>query len=137
MYTKEREKKEIGKISMDDGYSRLLILAGVLLGSSEKFMKRLGIFKKGVIINVLALTMYYGMEIWLIPVTTMLNVNNPFSAEMLIRMLGFATGLFIAVVGSWLIYHAAKSLNDLYSRFDSSSSPMARMTKNSIKPMII
>ena len=72
-----------------------LILAGVLLGSSEKFMKRLGIFKKGVIINVLALTMYYGMEIWLIPVTTVLNVNNPFSAEMLIRMLGFATGLFI------------------------------------------
>lgn len=62
-----------------------LILAGVLLGSSEKFMKRLGIFKKGVIINVLALTMYYGMEIWLIPVTTVLNVNNPFSAEMLIR----------------------------------------------------
>ena len=55
-----------------------LILAGVLLGSSEKFMKRLGIFKKGVIINVLALTMYYGMEIWLIPVTTVLNVNNPF-----------------------------------------------------------
>lgn len=51
--------------------------------------------------------MYYGMEIWLIPVTTVLNVNNPFSAEMLIRMLGFATGLFIAVVGSWLIYHAA------------------------------
>ena len=31
MYTKEREKKEIEKISMDDGYSRLLILAGVLL----------------------------------------------------------------------------------------------------------
>ena len=59
-----------------------LILAGVLLGSSEKFMKRLGIFKKGVIINVLALTMYY-------------------------------------VVGSWLIYHAAKSLNDkrLYTVF--------------------
>lgn len=82
-------------------------------------MKRLGIFKKGVIINVLALTMYYGMEIWLIPVTTVLNVNNPFSAEMLIRMLGFATGLFIAVVGSWLIYHAAKSLNDkrLYTVF--------------------
>lgn len=44
--------------------------------------------------------MYYGMEIWLIPVTTVLNVNNPFSAEMLIRMLGFATGLFIAVVGA-------------------------------------
>ena len=58
-----------------------LILAGVLLGSSEKFMKRLGIFKKGVIINVLALTMYYGMEIWLIPVTTVLNVNNPFSIK--------------------------------------------------------
>ena len=96
-----------------------LILAGALLGSSEKFMKRLGIFKKGVIINVLALTMYYGMEIWLIPVTTVLNVNNPFSAEMLIRMLGFAAGLFIAVVGSWLIYHAAKSLNDkrLYTVF--------------------
>ena len=38
---------------------------------------------------------------------------------MLIRMLGFATGLFIAVVGSWLIYHAAKSLNDkrLYTVF--------------------
>ena len=79
----------------DRALAAFRILAGVLLGSSEKFMKRLGIFKKGVIINVLALTMYYGMEIWLIPVTTVLNVNNPFSAEMLIRMLGFATGLFI------------------------------------------
>src|SRR4051812_10359420 len=32
---------------------------------------------------------------------------------------------------------AAKSLKDLYSRFDSSSSPIARMTKKSIKPMIM
>lgn len=31
----------------------------------------------------------------------------------------------------------AKSLNDLYLRFDSSSSPIARITKKSMKPMIM
>ena len=52
------------------------------------------------------------MEIWLIPVTTVLNVNDVFSLNMLIRMLGFVGGLCIAITSSWLIYHAAKSLND-------------------------
>lgn len=31
---------------------------------------------------------------------------------------------------------AEKSMNDLYSRLDSSSSPMARITKNSTMPMM-
>lgn len=89
-----------------------LILVSVLLGSSSKFSRRKKIFGKGVMGIVLSLSMYYGMEIWLIPVTTVINVNDVWSLDMLIRMLGFAGGLFIAVVSSMLIYHAAKSLND-------------------------
>lgn len=89
-----------------------LILISILLGSSSKIIKRKNIFRKGVLGIVISLTMYYGMEIWLIPITTVLNVNDVFSLNMLIRMLGFVGGLCIAITSSWLIYHAAKSLND-------------------------
>ena len=89
-----------------------IVLAQLLLSSREKMEKRWKIFQKAVAVNVLAVTLYYGMEIWLIPVTTVLNVSDIVSVEMLIRMLGFASGLFFGGLSSWLIYHAAKSLND-------------------------
>ena len=94
-------------------------LVGVLLGSQEKFSKRARFFGTAVMVLVIALSVYYGMEIWLIPVTTILNVEEILSVDMVVRMLGFLVGLGIAVVGSWLIYHAAKSLNDrrLYTVF--------------------
>ena len=94
-------------------------LVTVLLGSQERFSKKEKLFGMGVMILVIALSVYYGMEIWLIPVTTILNVDEVLSLDMLIRMLGFIAGLCIAVTGSWLIYHAAKSLNDrrLYTVF--------------------
>lgn len=79
---------------------------------AKKMERRWKIFQKAVAVNVLAVTLYYGMEIWLIPVTTVLNVSDIVSVEMLIRMLGFASGLFFGGLSSWLIYHAAKSLND-------------------------
>lgn len=88
------------------------IVLALLLISKEKMDSRWRIFKKAVTVNVLAVTLYYGMEIWLIPVTTVLNVTDVVSVEMLIRMLGFAAGLLFGAISSWLIYHAAKSLND-------------------------
>ncbi len=94
-------------------------LVGVLLGSQEKLSRRARFFGMAVMILVIALSVYYGMEIWLIPVTTVLNVEEILSVDMAVRMLGFITGLAIAVTGSWLIYHAAKALNDrrLYTVF--------------------
>ncbi len=89
-----------------------IVLASMLIGNQNKIEQRSSWFKRGVILHIISLSLYYGMEIWLVPVTTMLNVNEMFSITMIVRMLGFISGGFLAFVGSWLIYHAARSLND-------------------------
>ena len=88
-----------------------IVLATILLGAKEKFEKRASLFKKAMIVNVLTVTMYYGFELWLIPVQTVLNVSSMVSVNMLIRMMGFFGGVFTATLAAWFIYHAAKSLN--------------------------
>lgn len=70
------------------------------------------LFKWAAVVMTISLFMYYGMEIWLIPITTVKNVADVISIEFLVRMLGFVVGLLIAGIGSWFIYHAAKSLRD-------------------------
>ena len=90
-----------------------VVLCGLLLTCGKKLEKFSGLFGWSVRIMVAALSLYYLMEIWLIPVTTVLNVDTMVSYIGVVRMLGFATGLIIAYVGSWLIYHAAKSMHDV------------------------
>lgn len=70
------------------------------------------LFKGAAVVMTIALFMYYGMEIWLIPITTFRNVETFLSIEFLVRILGFAVGLLIAGLGSWFIYHASKALRD-------------------------
>ena len=73
-------------------------LVGVLLGSQEKFSRRAKFFGMAVMVLVIALSVYYGMEIWLIPVTTILNVEEILSLDMAVRILGFFTGLAFSVL---------------------------------------
>lgn len=87
-------------------------LIGILFFVRNLTDKSRKVMNWAVMINVIALFIYYGMEIWLIPVTTILNVETALSFDMLLRMLGFVAGLLIAIISSWLIYHAAHSLND-------------------------
>ena len=64
-----------------------IVLASMLIGNQNKIEQRSSWFKRGVILNIISLSLYYGMEIWLVPVTTMLNVNEMFSITMIVRML--------------------------------------------------
>ena len=90
-----------------------LVLCGLLIRSGKNLDKHSKLFGWCVRIMVAALSLYYLMEVWLIPVTTVLNVDNMMSEIGFIRIAGFLTGLIIAAVGSWLIYHAAKAMHDV------------------------
>ncbi|WP_196604282.1 DUF2318 domain-containing protein [Pectinatus haikarae] len=60
---------------------------------------------------VVALFLYHGMEIWLIPVTTMFTAaGDYFNITVLIRLVGFATGLGFSVLGGYLVHKAAAAL---------------------------
>lgn len=66
----------------------------------------------GIRLLVPALIMYYGMEIWLVPVTTLVNKGASFTVDTAIRLAGAGTGLLAAFIASWLIYRSARSLKD-------------------------
>lgn len=66
----------------------------------------------GIKLLVPALIMYYGMEIWLVPVTALVNRGSAFTADTVIRLLGAGTGLLLAYLTAFLIYRSARSLRD-------------------------
>lgn len=60
---------------------------------------------------VVALCLYHGMEIWLIPVTTLVTAaGNYFTVMVLIRLLGFVFGFGFSVLGGYLVHKAAAAL---------------------------
>lgn len=68
------------------------------------------LFRKSIILTTVSLFLYYGMEIWLVPITTITNAEELLSIETLVRISGAAIGLLFACLGSWIIYKSAKSL---------------------------
>lgn len=89
-----------------------VILIPLLLGSIAAPVKRVKLFRSALFTAVIALALYRGMEIWIIPVTTFTTAEHIVSMAVGVRLAGFAVGLFIAIVGSYLIYQAAKALRD-------------------------
>lgn len=70
------------------------------------------LFRVSIFGTVTALALYRGMEVWLLPVSTLTTAETILSAAVGIRLLGFAVGLFIAAVGSYFIYRSARALRD-------------------------
>lgn len=60
---------------------------------------------------VVALFLYHGMEIWLIPVSTLFTAAGNFlTAIVFVRLAGFAIGLGFAALGGYLVYKASAAL---------------------------
>ena len=90
-----------------------------------KLMKKISTAEtKDLILNlavpatVVALFLYHGFEIWLLPVGAMTAaLGDYFSADFLLKILGFCTGVIFAAVSSFLIYKAAAALNETRLKF--------------------
>lgn len=97
-----------------EGLMAVLCLLGE--GCMAFFLFRGGRSRKaaslGIKLLVPALIMYYGMEIWLVPVTALVNKGSSFTADTAYRLLGAAAGLLAAFITSWLIYRSARALRD-------------------------
>lgn len=68
------------------------------------------LFSKAIMLTTVSLSLYYGMEIWLVPITTLTNAEELVSIETLVRISGAVLGLFFAVIGSWFVYRSSESL---------------------------
>lgn len=67
---------------------------------------------------VIALFMYHGFEIWLLPAGAVTAaLGDYFSMEFLMKMLGFLSGVIFAFVSSFLVYKAADALNETRLKF--------------------
>ena len=55
---------------------------------------------------------YHGMEIWLIPVGTIISAAGDYMTQAVaVKLAGFAAGLFFGIVSSYVTYKAAAALN--------------------------
>lgn len=67
---------------------------------------------------VIALFMYHGFEIWLLPAGAMTAaLGDYFTLEFLTKMLGFIFGVLFAFLSSFMVYKAADALNDKRLKF--------------------
>lgn len=67
---------------------------------------------------VVALFMYHGFEIWLLPAGAMTAaLGDYFTVEFLTKMLGFCCGVLFAFLSSFMVYKAADALNDSRLKF--------------------
>lgn len=78
------------------------------LESASKKMLKISIY-----MTTIALLLYHGMEIFLIPVSIVVTADGDYFTLMVLwKFLGFALGLGIAGIGGYLIYRAALALRD-------------------------
>ena len=78
-------------------------------GQKETFTRPLQV--SACAIGVL-LFFYHGMEIWLIPVGSIISAAGDYMTQTVaVKLAGFAAGLFFAVVSSFVTYKAAAALN--------------------------
>ena len=78
-------------------------------GQKETFSRPLQV--SACAIGVL-LFFYHGMEIWLIPVGSIISAAGDYMTQTVaVKLAGFAAGLFFAVVSSFVTYKAAAALN--------------------------
>lgn len=67
---------------------------------------------------VIALFMYHGFEIWLLPAGAMTAaLGDYFTVEFLVKMLGFVFGVLFAFLSSFMVYKAADALNEKRLKF--------------------
>ena len=68
------------------------------------------LFRNSIMLTVVSLFLYYGMEILIVPVTTVTNDEVIVSIETAIKILGAVVGLLFAWMGSIFVYRSARSL---------------------------
>lgn len=107
---------------MLEGLSTLISLIGEVVIIACLFRKPGESEYKPLKISVMAIAitlfMYHGFELWLIPVNSAISaVGDYYSADFLMKILGFFGGALFAFVSSFLIYKAADALNDNRLKF--------------------
>lgn len=68
------------------------------------------LFRNSIMLTVVSLFLYYGMEILIVPVTTVTTAEVIVSIETAIKILGAVVGLLFAWMGSIFVYRSARSL---------------------------
>ncbi|MDF2565643.1 MAG: Protein of unknown function rane [Massilibacillus sp.] len=85
-----------------------LLASRTSLESASKKMLKISIS-----MTTIALLLYHGMEIFLIPVSIVVTADGDYFTLMVLwKLLGFSLGLGIAGIGGYLIYQAALALRD-------------------------
>ena len=105
-----REVVEAGSIALAM-VAELVILAVLLRGGGQKEKLSRPLQIAACTVGAL-LFFYHGMEIWLIPVSTIISAAGDYYTQTVaVKLAGFACGLFFGVVSSYVAYRAAAALN--------------------------
>lgn len=87
----------------------------VLLASPAAAAARSRLIQIASSVLVIALWSYHGLELWLMPVSIAISaVGEFFTLEVLVKSLGYASGLFLGCLSGYLVYRASAAL--LYGR---------------------
>lgn len=89
-----------------------VVLVAILVRDREWSEATNRAFGYGVGALTLGLFLYHGMELWLLPINAFAaGQGEYFTLAMLVKMLGFATGLILGFLAGFLAYKAADALN--------------------------
>ena len=105
-----REVVEAGSIAIAM-LAEIVLLAVLLRGSAqgEKLSRPLQIASCAM---GALLFFYHGMEIWLIPVGTLISAAGDYYTQTVaVKLAGFGAGLLFGVISSYVVYRAAAALN--------------------------
>lgn len=105
-----REVAEAGAIAFAM-VAEIVLIAMLVRGAGQKEKLSRPLQVAACAIGAL-LFFYHGMEIWLIPVGTVISAAGDYMTQAVaVKLAGFAAGLFFGVVSSFVAYKAAAALN--------------------------
>ena len=105
-----REVAEAGAIAIAM-VAEIVLIAMLVRGAGQKEKLSRPLQVAACAIGAL-LFFYHGMEIWLIPVGTIISAAGDYMTQAVaVKLAGFAAGLFFGIVSSYVTYKAAAALN--------------------------
>ena len=105
-----REVAEAGAIAIAM-VAEIVLIAVLVRGAGQKEKLSRPLQVAACAIGAL-LFFYHGMEIWLIPVGTVISAAGDYMTQAVaVKLAGFAAGLFFGIVSSYVTYKAAAALN--------------------------
>lgn len=105
-----REVAEAGAIAIAM-VAEIVLIAVLVRGAGQKEKLSRPLQVAACAIGAL-LFFYHGMEIWLIPVGTIISAAGDYMTQAVaVKLAGFAAGLFFGIVSSYVTYKAAAALN--------------------------